>query len=118
MGHSQAACQRLGRLLVSLSQRDLTDIADRYITELMYALRCRVSREQHVNVLQHIMGYLKREIDGGDKAELARKYRALSSGGDSVDCADYPAAPLFSAAIQIPVWKNCFTCCSTRRSQD
>jgi uncharacterized protein YbgA (DUF1722 family)/uncharacterized protein YbbK (DUF523 family) len=80
MAHSQAAYQRLGRLLANLSRRDLTDIADRYIAELMHALRRRVSRKRHVNVLQHIMGYLKREIDRGDKAELIDSIESYRRG--------------------------------------
>ena len=46
----------------------------------MHALRRRVSRERHVNVLQHIMGYLKREIDGGDKAELVESIESYRRG--------------------------------------
>lgn len=80
MAHSQAAYQRLGRLLANLSQRDLSGIADRYIAELMLALRRRVSRKRHVNVLQHIMGYLKREIDSDDKAELSENIEAYRRG--------------------------------------
>ncbi|MEJ2395310.1 MAG: DUF523 and DUF1722 domain-containing protein [Candidatus Thiodiazotropha sp.] len=80
MAHSQAAYQRLGRLLANLSQSDLTDIADRYIAELMHALRRRVTRKRHVNVLQHIMGYLKKEIDGDDKAELGATIESYRRG--------------------------------------
>jgi uncharacterized protein YbgA (DUF1722 family)/uncharacterized protein YbbK (DUF523 family) len=76
MAHSQAAYQRLGRLLSHLKGVDLEQIADAYEAEFMTALKRRVSRKRHVNVLQHIQGYLKQRIDGGDKRELAESIEA------------------------------------------
>jgi uncharacterized protein YbgA (DUF1722 family) len=76
MAHSQASYQRQGRLLSNLAQADISDIADTYIEELMHTLKRRVTRKRHVNVLQHIMGYLKKSIDSGDKAELSDSIEA------------------------------------------
>jgi uncharacterized protein YbgA (DUF1722 family)/uncharacterized protein YbbK (DUF523 family) len=70
MAHSQAAYQRLGQMLSHLKQVDLEAVADMYVAELMTALARRVTRKRHINVLHHIMGYLKDHIDAGDKAEL------------------------------------------------
>lgn len=80
MAHSQAAYQRLGRLLSDLSQGDLESIAERYIGELMPSLQRRVTRQRHVNVLQHMTGYLKKRIDSGDKAELGDSIEAYRRG--------------------------------------
>ncbi len=80
MAHSQAAYQRLGRMLSNLSGQDLESLADGYILELMHTLRRRVTRQRHVNVLQHIMGYLKRRIDSGDKAELSASIESYRRG--------------------------------------
>jgi uncharacterized protein YbgA (DUF1722 family)/uncharacterized protein YbbK (DUF523 family) len=80
MAHSQAAYQRLGRLLSDLSQGDLESIAQQYIGELMPTLQRRVTRQRHVNVLQHMMGYLKKHIDSGDKAELGDSIEAYRRG--------------------------------------
>lgn len=71
MAHSQASYQRLGRLLSDLSHSDLELLSQNYIAELMHTLKRRVTRQRHVNVLQHIMGYLKKRIDSDDKAELS-----------------------------------------------
>jgi uncharacterized protein YbgA (DUF1722 family) len=76
MAHSQAAYQRLGRLLSNLKGVDLESVADAYESELMAALKRRVGRKRHVNVLQHIQGYLKDRIDGSDKLELADSIEA------------------------------------------
>ena len=80
MAHSQAAYQRLGRLLAHLKGVDLIPVADAYEAELMTALKRRVSRARHVNVLQHIQGYLKKKIDGDDKEELAKSIESYRRG--------------------------------------
>ena len=80
MAHSQAAYKRMGQLLSHLSKRDIESIAEVYIADLMTALKRSVSRKRHVNVLQHIMGYLKRNIDGDDKLELINGIEAYRSG--------------------------------------
>lgn len=71
MAHSQAAYKRLGRLLSQLKGADLESIATQYRSELMAALKRRVTRSRHVNVMQHIQGYLKDRISSEDKQELA-----------------------------------------------
>lgn len=76
MAHSQAAYQRLGRLLSNLKGVDLERVADAYEAEFMTALKRRAGRKRHVNALQHIQGYLKDRIDGGDKRELAESIEA------------------------------------------
>lgn len=76
MAHSQAAYQRLGRLLSDLKGVDLQPVADAYEAVFMAALKRRAGRKRHVNALQHIQGYLKDRIDGGDKKELADSIEA------------------------------------------
>jgi uncharacterized protein YbgA (DUF1722 family)/uncharacterized protein YbbK (DUF523 family) len=80
MAHSQASYQRLGRLLSDLSKGELATIAEAYIHELMPTLKRRVNRRRHVNVLQHIMGYLKKRIEGDDKAELSESIETYRRG--------------------------------------
>lgn len=60
----------LGQLLANVTQENIADIAEHYIQQLMPLLKKVVSRNQHVNVLQHIQGYLKKELSADDKAEL------------------------------------------------
>ena len=76
MAHSQAAYQRLGRLLSHLKGVDLERVADAYEAEFMAALQRRAGRKRHVNALQHIQGYLKQRIDAGDKHELSDSIEA------------------------------------------
>lgn len=60
----------LGQLLAKVTKTNIDDTADAYIKQLMNTLKKVASRKNHVNVLQHIQGYLKKELDADDKAEL------------------------------------------------
>ena len=80
MAHSQAAYQRMGRLLSNIPSKEIHPISESYINELMLTLKRRVNRKRHVNVLQHIMGYLKRKIDSDDKQELSDSIEAYRRG--------------------------------------
>jgi uncharacterized protein YbgA (DUF1722 family)/uncharacterized protein YbbK (DUF523 family) len=60
----------LGQMLSNVSKLNVNEVANSYIAQLMKALKKVASRKNHVNVLQHIQGYLKKELDSDDKAEL------------------------------------------------
>ena len=70
MAHNQTAYRRMGQLLANAGKGNLTALAHTYIEELMGALRRPASRRQHANVLQHLMGYLKNQLDSEDKGEM------------------------------------------------
>lgn len=62
--------RELGRLLADLRQQPLAELAARYFTVFMTALSRRAERGGHCNVLQHLSGHLKGELDAEDRAEL------------------------------------------------
>lgn len=68
MSHANYA--DLGRLLASVTNKNLEETAAIYIRQLMKILKKPPSRNNHVNVLQHLQGYLKKGLEAGDKAEL------------------------------------------------
>lgn len=70
MSHCQLTYKELGKMLANLSSGSFDDCANRYIHGLMNALKRRVNRRRHSNVLQHIAGYLKHSLDRDDKMEL------------------------------------------------
>lgn len=70
MAHNQAAYKRMGRMLAEVSADEVKVVSCLYMEELMLALQHPASRRQHVNVLQHLLGYLKRDLDSEDKAEM------------------------------------------------
>lgn len=78
MAHSLIAYKDLGRLIATAGKTGIRDLADNYILQLMNALKCIATRKQHANVLEHLLGYLKKSISKEDKQELLdsiREYR-------------------------------------------
>ncbi len=80
MAHSQAAYRRLGRLVAGAGVGDLKALAEEYVQELMTALKRRVARQHHVNVMQHLMGYLRDALDAADRAEMHETIAAYGQG--------------------------------------
>ena len=70
----------LGQLLAGVTKANAQEIADQYILLLMKKLKKVASRKNHVNVLQHIQGYLKKELNADDKAELCELIEAYRRG--------------------------------------
>lgn len=70
MAHNQSAYKRMGKMLANAGKEHLRELAAEYVTELMSALARPAPRRQHVNVLQHLLGYLKNQLDAEDKAEM------------------------------------------------
>jgi uncharacterized protein YbgA (DUF1722 family)/uncharacterized protein YbbK (DUF523 family) len=70
MAHNQAAYKRMGKMLAEVTADEVKVVSCLYMEELMTALQRPASRRQHVNVLQHLLGYLKRNLDSEDKAEM------------------------------------------------
>jgi len=70
MSHSQKAYRELGRLMADIPKQDLERFAENYIIQLMAALKRPATRKNHINVLQHLQGYLKPHLDTEDKQEM------------------------------------------------
>lgn len=70
MSHDQNDARELGRLAASATQANMAQVSEHYALDLMACLKKTASRGNHVNVLQHIQGYLKTKLDADDKAEL------------------------------------------------
>ena len=74
--HDQNLGRDLGRELSSAS----VDFADEYISRLMQILKITATRKNHVNVLEHIRGYLKNHLSRDDKAELSETIESYRLG--------------------------------------
>lgn len=73
MAHSPAAYQALGRLVASGTDgtpRAAEGLACAYEHAFMRALSSVATRSRHANVLQHMLGYLKRSLDTDARDEL------------------------------------------------
>jgi uncharacterized protein YbgA (DUF1722 family)/uncharacterized protein YbbK (DUF523 family) len=71
LAHSPSAYRELGGMLARLDNAPLDALADRYIERLMQVLKTQASRKRHVNVLQHLLGYLRKQVGDASRADLA-----------------------------------------------
>lgn len=72
MSHEQSSYRSLGQLVAKTTRDNLQENARQYLLQFMDALKMRATRGNHVNVLQHIQGYLKTDLDADDKQELVQ----------------------------------------------
>jgi len=70
LAHDEPSYRELGRLVGGAGERETGEVAAEYIRVLMRALAKIATAKQHANVLMHIMGFFKADIDSDDKAEL------------------------------------------------
>lgn len=80
MAHNQAATRRLGRLLGDASGRRPRALAAEYLDGFTEIMRRLPSRRNHVNVLQHMMGYVSNRLDAEDTAELVEAIEDYRQG--------------------------------------
>lgn len=70
MAHGPRANQELGRLVANAKRMARAELRERYEREFMTALATMATRKRHTNVLQHIAGYFKRQLDDASRHEL------------------------------------------------
>ncbi len=71
LAHGNEHYRTLGQLVARIDRRRLGPFAHDYIGRFMEALKHRATPRRHTNVLMHVAGYLKMELDRDDKAELS-----------------------------------------------
>ena len=80
MSHNTVMYRQLGQMLSDLTRASLADIADRYFAGLMQALSVPATRKRHANVLQHLLGYLKNNLDSACRADIDKTIDAYRRG--------------------------------------
>lgn len=71
LAHHQLEYRALGKLLAETGHlRDLAEVRDLYHARFMAAISTPASRKNHCNVLLHILGYLKRSVEGAARRDL------------------------------------------------
>lgn len=80
LAHNESIYRKLGKLVAATTRDNLEQQAETYLTLFTEAMKHKATRKQHVNVLQHAMGYLKKVIDTEDKAELLEVFEQYTRG--------------------------------------
>lgn len=70
MSHCPQSYRSLGKMLSNLPKQGFVVFANEYFSQLMSGLSRVATRAKHANVLHHLQGYLKHEIESGDRQEL------------------------------------------------
>jgi uncharacterized protein YbgA (DUF1722 family) len=68
MAHSPKRYTEMGRLVADAGKREWEELTVEYWAMLINGLGAMGTRGKHVNVLQHLMGYLKNHLPSEDKA--------------------------------------------------
>jgi len=70
LAHSPKHYTELGRLVAHAKGLSPRALETRYGALFMAGLTVKATAKKHTNVMHHILGYLKRDLDATDKAEL------------------------------------------------
>jgi uncharacterized protein YbgA (DUF1722 family)/uncharacterized protein YbbK (DUF523 family) len=68
--HNEQAANELGLLLSDLKGKDLSAVANHYITVFMHAIKKPITRKRHANILVKLQRFLKNHISVPEKNEL------------------------------------------------
>jgi uncharacterized protein YbgA (DUF1722 family)/uncharacterized protein YbbK (DUF523 family) len=80
MAHSQKILREMGQLVAHAKERSVGELFRRYEELLMGALALRATPGRNANVLQHALGYFKRELTGDEKREALEVIDAYRAG--------------------------------------
>jgi uncharacterized protein YbgA (DUF1722 family)/uncharacterized protein YbbK (DUF523 family) len=70
LAHHPSAYTALGRLVATARQHPRAELRERYEREFMSALRRIATPKRHANVMQHMVGYFRTQLDADSRDEL------------------------------------------------
>ncbi len=70
LAHTTDGYRRLGRLVADAKGMDRAELREAYTAELMRSMTLLATPKKHTNVLMHMLGYFRGQIDAGDRDEL------------------------------------------------
>jgi uncharacterized protein YbgA (DUF1722 family)/uncharacterized protein YbbK (DUF523 family) len=80
MAHAPRAYQRLGHLVADARKAPAAELERQYTEEFMGALAALATPRRHANVLEHMLGYFKKQLDATSKAEMLGAIEDYRSG--------------------------------------
>jgi uncharacterized protein YbgA (DUF1722 family)/uncharacterized protein YbbK (DUF523 family) len=72
LSHSTKHYQLLGKLVAESSKHQLADIGKNYSALFMEGLQIKTTTKKNVNVLQHILGYLKKQLSSAERQDILK----------------------------------------------
>lgn len=80
MAHNPGAVAALGRIAAGADGRKIKDVQAEYLELLTAALKRQATIRKNTNVLQHIAGYFKKELESFEKLELQESIEEYHKG--------------------------------------
>jgi uncharacterized protein YbgA (DUF1722 family)/uncharacterized protein YbbK (DUF523 family) len=80
MAHAPQTYSELGRMLADAGRHEPEELGERYFSALMTALSSKANRKSNTNVLMHLQGYLKKNLQQQEKAKLAEVIEQYRKG--------------------------------------
>ena len=80
LAHSPKHFQAMGKLVAQAKEHSLDELYRKYLSLLMEALKLKASPAKNSNVLQHMMGYFKKDLSGDEKQELLETIQSYRQG--------------------------------------
>jgi uncharacterized protein YbgA (DUF1722 family)/uncharacterized protein YbbK (DUF523 family) len=80
MAHSQKVYRELGRLVAAAKGVPQEELAAVYRSSFMSGLKVIATTRRNTNVLQHMAGYLRQGLEGGDREELRQVIEEYRQG--------------------------------------
>ena len=70
MAHCPEALKLLGGYIAKSKNEDINELYEKYFNEFITAMRNIATERKNTNTLEHIMGYLKNDLNKDEKSEL------------------------------------------------
>lgn len=80
LSHSRAHLERMGKMVAAAKEYSPKELFDRYYAELMDALKRRTSPGRHVDVMQHVLGYFREQLNNDERHELLETFENYRHG--------------------------------------
>ncbi|MEJ2469633.1 MAG: DUF523 and DUF1722 domain-containing protein [Desulfuromonadales bacterium] len=80
LAHSPELYRQMGKLVANAGKAPIADLFDEYEALLMKAMRLRTTVRKQVNVLQHLLGYFKKQLSADEKQETLEQINLYRNG--------------------------------------
>ncbi len=99
LSHSPELYREMGKLVAQAGRLPVGSLSASYQELLMKAMRLHATVRKHVNVLQHLLGYFKRQLSADEKQEALELIDLYRKRQRAADRAGHPDQPL---CAQVP----------------
>jgi uncharacterized protein YbgA (DUF1722 family)/uncharacterized protein YbbK (DUF523 family) len=80
LSHSQKHYRLMGKLVAGGKEMPIKELYSQYEHLLMEALRLKTTVKKNINVLQHLLGYFKKQLTADEKQELLEVFEQYRQG--------------------------------------